>query len=1535
MSRSGGSAHEPRGQYRSSRQLAIAGEYMRRGVTKFMLSAALAVDRATGRRLRTWLPSSIAQRAFAYRTILIPARDYSTNSHSGKRGYVPPQGLLPRFSPLNIEVSAALANQPRLNVLLPSLAMKSMSGGPNTALSIVGRLAAMGVPVRLVSTDLPPDASTKSLRKHVQDLADSRDDTLNLEVVDASGHDRRLTIGENDVFMATAWWTAQMTKYAVRQTRHSKFVYLIQDYEPLLHPASSTQALAEETYALDHIPVINTSLLHDFLRGRKIGKYSSDEFASKALVFEPAVDTRRFFPEQRVAPGGKRRLLFYARPTGGWRNLFELGVAALQKLIADGSIRSDEWEFWGMGEKFAPLDLGKDCLLMPAPWLDLDGYAQQMRQADVLLSLMLSPHPSYPPLEMAACGRPVVTTIYENKTAERLAEISPNIIGVPATIEAIADGLLRAMQRAPSRTPNRLERLRFPSTWSESLSSVVPRLHEVLLGFFDAPGLSSAATARQRQTSPAQFPGYRSWPQGHYELLRFATPNERRHLYPHCESSLFSLITTVWNTAPEFVAELAESVFGQDGGTDVEWIILDNGSSRPDTRAVLQEISKHPAVHLYRVDDNIGIVQGLRYCLEHASNRYILPLDSDDLLTPDCLRILASSLAAASYPPLAYTDEDKVAGRRFQDAYCKPDWDPVLFTHSCYIAHLCAIDRKLALDLAVYTNLQAEGSHDWDTFMRFWQAGYCPRHIAEVIYSWRMHPQSTSGNITSKSYIHSSQLSVLDRFVAGQSKSQNYKIELSPLFAGTPDWRFVSTLSEVPSIPTIIYGSGLAEPVNKSADRTVTRIDARLDALLAAAKAWATSSRYVHVQSASVAIDDPTWGAEATALMDLFGDTVIVGGRIHDGRKIVRADCYFGFGKGCDSPNAGRVVQDPGYFAQMWKPHSANAVPLEHCVARTDFLVEALATLVETGIGLSYLGAWLGAAAKARGLRVIYSPFLSAAAKRRLEEPADGEISAFRVAWSRFMPDTALMSPRLGLTAETAYLPIPRTARLEQERRIDLLQSADDLGVEAIASRVIARSRKFSEGPSPTTRPAHASVVSLSLMTTVWNTDPRYIAALADSIAGQDCDLPFEWIVLDNGSTQPETIEYLGHLGRQSFVRLFRVAQNIGIVGGLRHCLERAKNDYAIPVDSDDVLTPNAFRRLSESFNGLARPSFVFSNEDILENTRLASPIKRSGFDPVLNACDSYVWHLCAFRRATALQLNAYADAGAEYCHDWDTITRFADAGESIEHVPHVLYHWRSHPQSSSNSGNLNSGSMKSTKWLMERTIARQNDPSLYEVQLFPISRGVDQYAILRRPIKPLKTCLLYLGTSGATPTIPENLTATTGATIQEKYAIDFREHACAEEQSQIVQRLFHSGSDVVVVMTEGHDLADEAGLWDAMLVLELHPNVAAVGGRVINKYGKILNSCTCPAAELSATPSWVGLSRTDPGALALALKRQTANEITADCFVCRKNVLQEAISGKVLGAEPASLAKRVGLIAQTHGMRLAYSPLLEAVRQH
>jgi hypothetical protein len=371
--------------------------------------------------------------------------------------------------PLHLRIDPPLAARGTLNVLLPALSGDNTTGGPNTVLNLALRIAGLGVPVRMVTTR--PQAATDPawLRGHLRQLMGAGPIPEAFEAMSAADPGNPLAIGRNDGFMATHWTTAQQMKVWLAKLNQRDFVYLIQDFEPGFHPWSSNYALTLETYDLDFLPVFNEQALADYFAQCAVGRFADPGFARTSLVFEPAVDRAVFFPAAEPH-AGPRRLLFYARPTNE-RNLFGLGLHALRSAAAHPALGG--WDFQAIGSRgsLPNFELGDGRMLRNGPWLDYAGYAGLLRGADILLCPMLSPHSSYPVLEMAACGGMVVTTSFASKTAGRLEQISPNIVAARPAIDSIAAALIEAAERV-SRGYDRLAPPALPNSWDESLAGV-------------------------------------------------------------------------------------------------------------------------------------------------------------------------------------------------------------------------------------------------------------------------------------------------------------------------------------------------------------------------------------------------------------------------------------------------------------------------------------------------------------------------------------------------------------------------------------------------------------------------------------------------------------------------------------------------------------------------------------------------------------------------------------------------------------------------------------------------------------------------------------------------------------------------------------------------------------------------------------------------------------------------------------------------------------------------------------------------------
>ena len=338
----------------------------------------------------------------------------------------------------------------RLNLLIPGLSEQHVFGGIATALDFAQRMHQMAsADLRLLVLDEPairPRQDSYYGQWPVYSIGElqNRDPKGSHIVACGDRYGRSLPVSPGDRFIATIWWSAlharsltrwQLVAYPELAARVARFVYLIQDFEPGFYPWSSRYALALDSYASrdEQIAVFNSSLLHEFFVRRAM------EFPARYCL-EPRLQPRLRAALQAQETLHKERLLLaYGRP-GVPRNAFELVVAGLRQWIADDA-RAAQWRFASAGEVHEVIDLGAGKQLEPLGKLSLDHYAALLQRTAIGLSLMLSPHPSYPPLEMAAFGARVVTNTWENKD---LSAWSPRIRSVarldPASISQALAG---------------------------------------------------------------------------------------------------------------------------------------------------------------------------------------------------------------------------------------------------------------------------------------------------------------------------------------------------------------------------------------------------------------------------------------------------------------------------------------------------------------------------------------------------------------------------------------------------------------------------------------------------------------------------------------------------------------------------------------------------------------------------------------------------------------------------------------------------------------------------------------------------------------------------------------------------------------------------------------------------------------------------------------------------------------------------------------------------------------------------------------
>jgi hypothetical protein len=114
-------------------------------------------------------------------------------------------------------------------------------------------------------------------------------------------------------------------------------------------------------------------------------------------------------------------------------------MAGLRKFTERHSYYSD-WKIISVGTRHKRIAIGNGRYVESVGKLSIEEYAKLLQDAAIGVSLMASPHPSYPPLEMAHFGLLTITNRYANKNLAKMHEniISLNDIMPDALAECLA-----------------------------------------------------------------------------------------------------------------------------------------------------------------------------------------------------------------------------------------------------------------------------------------------------------------------------------------------------------------------------------------------------------------------------------------------------------------------------------------------------------------------------------------------------------------------------------------------------------------------------------------------------------------------------------------------------------------------------------------------------------------------------------------------------------------------------------------------------------------------------------------------------------------------------------------------------------------------------------------------------------------------------------------------------------------------------------------------------------------------------------------
>lgn len=225
-----------------------------------------------------------------------------------------------------------------------------------------------------------------------------------------------------------------------------------------------------------------------------------------------------------------------------------------------------------------------------------------------------------------------------------------------------------------------------------------------------------------------------------------------------------------------------------------------------------------------------------------------------------------------------------------------------------------------------------------------------------------------------------------------------------------------------------------------------------------------------------------------------------------------------------------------------------------------------------------------------------------------------------------------------------------------------------------------------------------------SIVVPAYETKEAYLREMIASVQAQSY-ARWELVIVDAsaGDAVERTVRHMIHESGDLRIRYSRLSENKGIAGNTNAGIDLAGGDYIALLDHDDFITPDALYEMAVSVHrgrqGGCPPALLYSDEDKYDESlkTFVFPNKKKNFNLDLILSNNYICHFMAVETGLMKRLKLRADYdGAQ---DYDLVLRVVDSlwekdartpqTARICHIPKVLYHWRSHRDSTA----LNTGS--------------------------------------------------------------------------------------------------------------------------------------------------------------------------------------------------------------------------------------------------
>ena len=185
--------------------------------------------------------------------------------------------------------------------------------------------------------------------------------------------------------------------------------------------------------------------------------------------------------------------------------------------------------------------------------------------------------------------------------------------------------------------------------------------------------------------------------------------------------------------------------------------------------------------------------------------------------------------------------------------------------------------------------------------------------------------------------------------------------------------------------------------------------------------------------------------------------------------------------------------------------------------------------------------------------------------------------------------------------------------------------------------------------------------------------DGSFIQETLDSLNAQTCKT-LEIIIVDDASTDKETLEILKHLQEENLTVLF-LEKNGGPAVARNKGISSAKGKYILPVDADDIIDSTYIEKAQKILDGNLNIGIVYCDAAFFGDKTGQWELPEYAFPEIL--VGNMIFATALYRKSNWEKVNGYNENMREGNEDYDFWLSLLDLGVDVYKIPETLFYYR------------------------------------------------------------------------------------------------------------------------------------------------------------------------------------------------------------------------------------------------------------------